>query len=258
VNIDDEEKLEQKRQNREMQKRDEERARDVAETISRASNVLRERMTLDAQTADAELKFSEWMAALATAGLGLTVSTFDKVHQNSWLHAHPRILSSGLILTAILFFSSVALSAFILALFRSYRAGFHETISASSVQEVILLNHVKVIAAQAEVDAIMAGLPAKCAQDFVYSDVVDRKGGGLVRMAYGAKDIPANASYEQEMTAKEFGVVATSLEHLKDRFETIDGEQISCRRKINRFGTLQRTLIGVGYFTLVLCAFPTN
>jgi hypothetical protein len=230
-----------------------ERHKSVADTISKASAVLKEKMSLDADVADADLKYSEWMAALATAGFALTLGTFEKINKYSWLSSHPKVLNAGLIFTCLLFLAAIACSAAVLRLFRSFRAGFNETRALGSAQEVLLLNHVKVFAAQAEVDVAKEGLRSTFSLDFIYNDVVERKGGGLVRMAYEGKEIDPNATYEKHQVAQEFGILAAQLDGFKKRFEEIEG-QMKDRRWLTRFGKAQKFLISLGYIALLILA----
>jgi hypothetical protein len=130
----------------------------ATEVISKATTVVKDTMSLKAQIADADLKYSEWMAALATAGFALTFGTFEKIHSLSWLSSHAQILNAGLILVCVSFLASIGCSAMVLSLSRLYRAGFNETSALASEQEVLLLNHVKVVFAQAGLDtALLAG-----------------------------------------------------------------------------------------------------
>jgi hypothetical protein len=237
----------------------EQRARDqsehhrrVGETISRASTVLREKMSLDLDIADSDLKYSEWMAALSTAGLAIALSTFDKLHTCSWLHSCQAALNAGLGITCVLFVAATGFSALVLRLFRSYRAGFNSTRTLGSAQEVLLLNHVPVFSAQAEVDALLADYPSAFFLDVVYNDIVDRKGGGLVRMAYESKTIDPNDPYEKQQTAKEFGRLAEELEGFKNQFEEIEKRQLRDRKWLSRLGNAQRSMIGLAYLAMVI------
>jgi hypothetical protein len=238
------------------EQKDSERYRAVANTISRASSVLKETLSLDVDLADASLKYSEWMGALATAGLALTVSAFEKIHGYSWLRATQTALNLGLIATCALFLAAVGCSAVVLSLFLRLRARFHDTTLLGSAQEILLLNHIKVVAAQTEVDAVMAGRPWSLL-DFVYQDIVDKKGGGLARMAYDAKDPDSARTYEEQQVAGEFGQLAESLDGFKVQFEAIEKAQQRDGRRLNRFGKAQKVLIGLGYLVLIALDFPS-
>jgi hypothetical protein len=231
-----------------------ERDKAVAETIAKASAVLKEAALLDAGIADAELKYSEWLAALATAGLGVLLSVLDKLHDNSWLIICPTLLSSLIAVTSVLFLLAIACSATVLRLFRLYKADFSKSITLSSTQETLLLNHVAIVAAMAQMAALLRGNP-KSFRDVVYSDIVDRI-GGLARNEFTSSVNADNQCEGLEEVAEEWTWLTNNLEMLRQRSADVQKSQEKNRRWLTRFGRAQQLLCGAAYAILPILAFP--
>jgi hypothetical protein len=213
-------------------------------------------LAFDADIIENRLKYSAWVAALATAGFGLALLNFDKMVKSSWLSGKP--LAVSFICTEVIFLLSVACSAGVLAVSSSFLASFKRERSLISQRAFIMANHPKVLGADIEVRMVMAGVPIRFVADQLFIDLATARGGAMVEMHYDARPVDKSKArtYEDEQTESEFRLLTKQFRNLDEALEAIHVQREKDERKLHWLSVFQQLLVAAGYAAVLVLSMP--
>jgi len=230
----------------ELQQQDEQ----IRKAVSKATEVLDKAISFDAETAESQVKYAEWVAALATAGVGITLSNVDKIIAASSLQSGSFLSPVRLISTVlVLFVAAIVFGAWMLRVAVIYRALFRVERTWVSAQAIALINHPRLVAAMTEANAILRGTSP---EDLLYDDIVERSGGAVVELEAVPTPVRSNESYEARMVREESERLAVRLKAISQKIKSAAQSRTEHATRLERVGLAQQLLTFLGYALLVL------
>ncbi|HEY3768010.1 MAG TPA: hypothetical protein VGN44_04985 [Candidatus Angelobacter sp.] len=125
--------------------------RDIGIAVKSAAALLDKAISFDSEIAENNLKYSAWVAVLATAGFNLAVWSFDKIRNVSALKGIPTVFNVTFISTIFLLMLAIVCSGAILLVSNRYLASFKQQRTLVLQREFVTTNHLEVFKADAEV-----------------------------------------------------------------------------------------------------------
>ncbi len=234
---------------------------DIALAVKSASALLDKTISFDSEIAENKLKYSAWVAALATAGFNLAVWNFDKIRSVSWIKSYPTLFNTAFIATNSVFLLAIACSTAIIVVSNRHLASFKQERTLIFQREFIVTNHLAVFKADAEVRLVMGGIPVKFIPDLIFKDMAAHEGGALVEMGYveksGKEAAKANdQSYQEERVAREFEILTNSAKTITSEMKMVRTARIRDEGRLNIFLLTQQVLVTAGYLGLLVLAIP--
>jgi hypothetical protein len=212
-------------------------------------------LSSDAEYAESRVKYSAWIAALATAGFGLLLSNYDKLKDHTLLSSHYKFGGAVIVSACVLFLAAVATSALILGVSNRYLASFRSEKTLLCQRSLLITNHLKVFKTDAEVRLVIAGVPTAFIPDKIFADLVATENGGLTEMDYGGppRGEPPEAkstSYADQQTAEEFRLLGKMQKAIEKNLRETRGDRFKYERLLRRLFLVQGILVGIGYLAL--------
>jgi len=227
---------------------------DIGNAVKNASEVIDKTLSFDAEIGDTKVKYSAWIATLATAGFGLTLWNYDKILQHSWLLHHPRVLNAIFISTSGVFLLSIACSAGALAVSNKLSASFKQQRTLISRRGFIMMNHLEAFKADAEVRLVMQGVPTAFIADRLFEDLVASEGGA---MDYEfPTDTQLTDDYKQSQIGHEFALLTKLLKPIANSLTELQNARLRDAGRLSWLILIQQLLVGWGYGCLLLLASP--
>jgi hypothetical protein len=231
-------------------------SQNLTQAVESAYGLVDKILISDAEYAESKVKYSAWIAALATAGFGLLVSNHEKLSIPAL--SHPKLSGMLFISSCTALLLAVAASAIILGVSNRHLASFKSERTLVCQRSFIIKNHIKVFQADAEVRLVMAGVPSAFIPDKIFADLVAVENGALTEIGYGEsaeyERKAAKQGYQQEQTSKEFQLLEKMQSAIEGNLRQLRGTRHKDEKLLTKLFVGQEALVALGYIGLLALA----